>query len=663
MEQTLPYRYPGTRPFTRKDRYLFFGREHDCQKLTELILKEQLVLLFGKSGYGKSSLLNAGVIPLLEEEWQFHIHNIRLNNPEMSPTDIILHHLSSQVEGSDYLSEAFNFAKEVPNDAASVVWYYLKRSELNVNESQATLLIFDQFEELFNYSNLRIEQFGRVIAALLSKSLPAAVKKLIKEKIKSGTFSEDQMDFLLRPLNLKILFSIRSDRLGLFSKLKNFLPGIFNGTYGLQPLSRQQAREALLQPAMKPGQFASPPFSYRDNAIATVMDSLVDDRNEHVETFQLQLLCQHAEDLIIRKQKVNPSLEQLDLSVEELGNPIDIFENHYMSIIRKLPVDDQEKVRILIEDKLIVGESRVPLPRSVILAEQGINQQIIDFLEDKRLIRSEPNTVGGISLELSHDTLVAAILRSASARREEEALQEEKLKIEAAAAQRKRELEKLTLVRQRRWLAVSAVFLLITLGMAAFGIYNWLEADKQREIAEGLKDEAEEAQHRAELSRTKAESLRKEADQNALTALQAKSEAEESAKNAQVAYQAAKESEARAIRESENARYQKERAEVALREAKRNEEAAREKGALAESSRQALISLLDLMAPDSAANSLEYALYAAKSYLTWDSRPYEFRESYQMAAGFIDAAAATGAFSYDTPNDLFVMERDSFQFK
>lgn len=61
------YRYPGVKPFEASDTALFFGRDRDRTDLFDLVHREQLTVLFGKSGYGKSSLLKAGLIPKLIE--------------------------------------------------------------------------------------------------------------------------------------------------------------------------------------------------------------------------------------------------------------------------------------------------------------------------------------------------------------------------------------------------------------------------------------------------------------------------------------------------------------------------------------------------------------------------------------------------------------------
>ncbi|MBK8194997.1 MAG: hypothetical protein IPK76_17970 [Lewinellaceae bacterium] len=63
MMTTRHLRYPGVRPFETSEKHLFFGRSRDIEELYDLILLERLTVLFAKSGYGKSSLLKAGVIP------------------------------------------------------------------------------------------------------------------------------------------------------------------------------------------------------------------------------------------------------------------------------------------------------------------------------------------------------------------------------------------------------------------------------------------------------------------------------------------------------------------------------------------------------------------------------------------------------------------------
>jgi WD40 repeat protein len=57
-------------PYDREDRALFVGRDNDTSLVADLLdaPRSRLVLVHGRAGVGKSSLLRAGVLPCLEEE-------------------------------------------------------------------------------------------------------------------------------------------------------------------------------------------------------------------------------------------------------------------------------------------------------------------------------------------------------------------------------------------------------------------------------------------------------------------------------------------------------------------------------------------------------------------------------------------------------------------
>ena len=60
--------YPGTRPFEQNDQDIFFGRSEDASELAGLWLANSLTVAVGPVASGKTSLLNAGVYPLVREE-------------------------------------------------------------------------------------------------------------------------------------------------------------------------------------------------------------------------------------------------------------------------------------------------------------------------------------------------------------------------------------------------------------------------------------------------------------------------------------------------------------------------------------------------------------------------------------------------------------------
>src|SRR5436309_4669493 len=57
--------YPGPRPYEEKDARIFFGREREARDLLSLVIANPLLLLYAPSGAGKTSLINARLVPML----------------------------------------------------------------------------------------------------------------------------------------------------------------------------------------------------------------------------------------------------------------------------------------------------------------------------------------------------------------------------------------------------------------------------------------------------------------------------------------------------------------------------------------------------------------------------------------------------------------------
>jgi AAA+ ATPase superfamily predicted ATPase len=62
-----PYR--GMQQFSEQHKDLFFGRLKPVDEIFDLLKNNLLTVIFGKSGIGKSSLINAGLLPKLRENF------------------------------------------------------------------------------------------------------------------------------------------------------------------------------------------------------------------------------------------------------------------------------------------------------------------------------------------------------------------------------------------------------------------------------------------------------------------------------------------------------------------------------------------------------------------------------------------------------------------
>src|SRR5215471_21816809 len=68
----------GLTSYRETDKELFFGRDKEAEELLRLLRRDVLTVVFGPSGTGKTSLLNAGLFPRLRDEWFLPV-SIRLD--------------------------------------------------------------------------------------------------------------------------------------------------------------------------------------------------------------------------------------------------------------------------------------------------------------------------------------------------------------------------------------------------------------------------------------------------------------------------------------------------------------------------------------------------------------------------------------------------------
>src|ERR1700683_2048518 len=93
------YRYPGAQPFRDDDfsRRTFFGREPASVALTDQILANRLLIVYAKSGLGKTSLLNAGVAPRLRDAGSLPLF-VRVNDQKNGPLHSVLEGVRAEAE-------------------------------------------------------------------------------------------------------------------------------------------------------------------------------------------------------------------------------------------------------------------------------------------------------------------------------------------------------------------------------------------------------------------------------------------------------------------------------------------------------------------------------------------------------------------------------------
>jgi conflict system STAND superfamily ATPase len=126
---------------------LFFGRKQEASDLLSLTVAHGEVLVYAQSGAGKTSLLNARLIPLLEEEGfeVFPLARVR----GIIPKELKLEEIANLYIFNTLLGWAER-ALDPRELAQLTLARFLKRAD-NEREALPRIIIFDQFEELFSF--------------------------------------------------------------------------------------------------------------------------------------------------------------------------------------------------------------------------------------------------------------------------------------------------------------------------------------------------------------------------------------------------------------------------------------------------------------------------------------------------------------------------------
>jgi hypothetical protein len=425
-------RYPGIQPFSRDYRSVFFGRSDDIEGLYKYLNVNKLTVLHGKSGLGKSSLLNAGLIPKFEENNNFLTVFVRFGSYQEGTTETPKSIFTARIK--EELIDADSIFFEDLNIENPSIWQYFKTLQWDFKDFDGVLLVLDQFEEVFTYPKAAVEEFGREFSELVNDRIPEHFQKqLYKIADNSNQYLEDNADkiqFTNNEMALKILVGIRSDRLSYLDRLSDYLPNILKNLYGLLPLNRTQAEEAITAPAEKKLDdlekrlfgnvaFGTAPFSYDSVFLEHILDFLSKGYHQTIEPFLLQIICQEIEAVV--QQRALSTITAAD--IDSLDN---VVRNYYTNIVKGTATKDNSAtnftefeqliIRYLVETQLINTSStpntRISLDQAV-LEKRGATTKILATLVDRRLLRQEPNTVSGMSYEVSHDTLIDPILQSA----------------------------------------------------------------------------------------------------------------------------------------------------------------------------------------------------------------------------------------------------------
>ena len=299
-------------PETTASKLLFCGRENEAYDVSLLTDENIFVTLYGKSGVGKTSLLNAGVFPRLRSMGYLPI-SIRLG---MEPADIsfqacIINRLSATLQERNGHIQSFDVTP-LPSDelAQEYLWSYFARNHFSDKDGNTVfpVIVLDQFEEVFKKRKADAESLLRQLNYLMDES------HALSDRIVDG--QQYSYDF-----NYRFVLSIREDDLySLEDSIdNNYLSAMKRCRYRLRGLTDEGAREAIVQPGE--GLFDK---QEEEQIVNAIIKTARNSDDSSISTNVLSLICSR---LYIESCKAGDHLISAQLVDSYLaGNP---FEQYY----------------------------------------------------------------------------------------------------------------------------------------------------------------------------------------------------------------------------------------------------------------------------------------------------------------------------------------------
>ncbi len=375
-------------PFELTDKDVFFGRDREVDNLYRMTYQSNLILVYGYSGTGKTSLIQCGLAG-------------RFDGPQWYPFfirkgDDINKSLHTALQGA--------LAGDIPGDNGLVEIV----EEILDEYLSPVYLIFDQFEEFFILGDPEEQaEFTRNIRALLN-----------------------------RELSCKVIFIIREEYLGELYRLEQALPNLFDFKLRVESMNSLRVKKVLHS------SFKAFNISLGDPAGAD-LDEIISNLSGEKSLIQLPYLQVYLDmlwqtvfkstnkgkdDWVINKGETFPKVDFSHKVIKDFG-PMEGVLQRYMLEVEvavntklktKYPEKSLEKnaVRTVL-DVFVTGEgTKRPVPfkfeKEMVLIPPRVmekfpieNPMLTDFileLEKHRLLRIRDD-----NFEIAHDSLAALI--------------------------------------------------------------------------------------------------------------------------------------------------------------------------------------------------------------------------------------------------------------
>ena len=386
----------GLASYQEKDADLFFGREKEIALLCDVIKQNYSTIIYGKSGMGKTSLINAGLIPLLSKDGFLPVSIKLEHNSSRSYTQQIIETVTQKLKEQECeIENDAQLDSMLPDECRLWAFFHTNIFWSKDNHRIIPVVFIDQFEEIFTICESKTEvlRFFSMLNDLFQPLPPDEVLKLIENKnIRRIDFNETT--------NFRLILSLREDFLARLEDYSYNIPVLKKNRVGVSPMNGLQALEVILKPI--------PDIMDRTAALKIVEKVSkcphVEDDEEvlkdiSIETCILSLFCSQLYKKAVELKR-NTITSEL---IEQFGD--NIINDYYHECMRKVSKDSV----MYLEDKLLTSSGYRNSLAYEDVVPKYVQKSEIEHLEKCRLIRIEIlNKTERI--EFTHDVLCGVAL-------------------------------------------------------------------------------------------------------------------------------------------------------------------------------------------------------------------------------------------------------------
>ena len=358
-----PYR--GLLYFREEDAPFFFGREEGIKQLRAGVARHSLIAVVGASGCGKSSLVRAGLLPVLRQEEAWELATIIPGDrPLRALAGGLLPLLEPAMTETDQLVEVGKLGQAFQEGAVRLL-EVTDRALAKQAGSQRLLLVVDQWEELFTLTADEAER--------------RRFLDLILEATDKG--------------KLTVVLTLRGDFFGrAITSYRPLSDRLQEAQVNLGPMTLEELRRAVVEPAKKVG------LNFESGLVDLILEQTGEEPgNLPLLEFVLRRLWEERRGGLLHHA-----------AYQAMGGLTGAVASRAEQVYGKLPVAEQREVHQIFLRLVRPGEGQADTRRRATLEECGEKwQSLVSKLANERLlVTAHGTTPGEQTVEVAHEALI-----------------------------------------------------------------------------------------------------------------------------------------------------------------------------------------------------------------------------------------------------------------